>query len=89
MNSVYYIYDADFCDLEELPKPIAEEKLAERLNILLCDALYDGKRQCGLENATDDVLRPRDTDLFCDEDKILINPGGHSHVFCFAFQIFS
>lgn len=45
MNSVGYIYNADFLDLEELCKADVEEELAESMGFLLCKLSYHYQRQ--------------------------------------------
>lgn len=42
-----------------------------------------------LENTSCDEFEPHDINHFCELDKLLINPGGHGHVFFSALQLFS
>lgn len=37
INLVYYLYDADFYDLEELREAVSEEELVRSEYVLLCD----------------------------------------------------
>lgn len=42
------------------------------------------RRQNELENTSHDLFGPTEMDDFCDLDIKLIEPGGYSHVLCFA-----
>lgn len=88
INSVCYIYDADFCDLEELHQAGAEEELAKWVYFVLCARTYNVKRQSELENIIHDASELNDMDDFCDLAKHLINYGDHGHRFFNPLQSF-
>lgn len=73
MNSIYYMYDSDFRSIEEVHKADAREDLVVSLHFLLCDPLYNSRRQSELKKTWRDVLRANDMDNFCDLAKQLLN----------------
>lgn len=64
MNSVYYMYDADFCDIAELHEAGGEEELVDSVYFLPCDPAYNLSRQNEWENTTHDVFGPNFMEYF-------------------------
>lgn len=87
MNSVWYIQNADFRDLDELRGAFAGEARAESVEFLLSDPPYSVRRQSELENTSQIVFGLNEMDEFCDLAAKLINPGSNGYVFYSAFQL--
>lgn len=86
MNSVCYIYDVDFCDLEGLRKADTREELAKFVDSPLRDLSHNAKRQSELKKTSHDVFDQNDKENFCDHTTRLIKPGDYCQLFCSALQ---
>lgn len=84
--AIYYVYDAEFGNLEENHTASAGEELAEWVNFLLSDPPYNLRRQSKLESADKNVFSPNDMDDFRDLAKKPIKPNSHGHAFYCALQ---
>lgn len=89
MDSVYYIYHADFDNFEKYHKDGAGEELAESVDFLLCDPLYNTRCQSELEDTSHNVFEQNDMDDLCKLAEKSVKPGSHGHAYCSLLQPFS
>lgn len=89
INSAFYIYEANFRDLEELNGAGAEGEPAMSVDFLLYDPSDKVRSHSKFRNKGHDAFELNDTGDFCNLTKRLIKPGGHGHALRSAHQFSS
>lgn len=61
----------------------------ESVYFLVCDSIYNLRRQRELENTGHNAFRPNDVNGFCHLARKIIKRGVHGYVLCSELQVFS
>lgn len=86
MKTVFCVYTDDFRNIDETHELQGGELMGKSANLLLCDALYNIRRQWDREYSNHEVFNAKDMDAFGDFAEYFLKSVGYRRMFCYAVQ---